>query len=153
MNERFFDDWNVGDRLETGSIEVTRESALAFAREYDPQRFHLDDAFAERSFFGRLASSGWQTAGYAMRLVVESGVFAGEGGIGLGVDELRWLKPVYPGDTLRAFGECVGTRASAGKPSGIVRFKITTRNQDGADVMTHVAIVLVPKRERPQQRT
>lgn len=145
MTERTFDDWNVGDRIETGSIDVTRESALAFAREYDPQAFHLDDAAASKSFFGRLASSGWQTAGYAMRLVVEGGVFAGQGGIGLGVDELRWLKPVYPGDTLHVVAECASKRASSGKPTGVLRFKITTFNQDDAEVMTHVAIVLVPR--------
>ena len=146
MHERFFDDWNVGDRLETGSIVVTRESALAFAREYDPQRFHLDDEFAKDSFFGKLACSGWQTAAYAMRLIVESGIFAGTGGVGLGVDELRWLRPVYPGDTLRATAECAATRASTGKPSGIVRFKVVTHNQDDVAVLSHVAIVLVPRR-------
>jgi acyl dehydratase len=147
MPERWFEDWNVGDRLETGSLDVTRESALAFAREYDPQRFHLDDEFAQASFFGRLASSGWQTAGYAMRLVVESGIFASKGGIGLGVDELRWLKPVYPGDTLHVVAECASKRASPGKPSGVIHFKIVTRNQDDTDVMSHTAIVLVPRRD------
>jgi acyl dehydratase len=143
--DRSFDDWNVGDRIETGSVEVTRESALAFAREYDPQPFHLDDEAARESFFGRLASSGWQTTGYAMRLVVESALFGGKGGIGLGIDQLRWLKPVYPGDTLRVVAECVGKRASSGKPTGLMHFKITTFNQDGIEVMTHVAIVLVPR--------
>jgi acyl dehydratase len=146
MRERLFEDWVVGERHETESIEVTREKALAFAREYDPQAFHLDDAAAEASMFGRLAISGWQTAAYAMRLIVESGIFAKHGGIGLGVDELRWLKPVYPGDVLRVTAECAAKRASAGKPNGIVRFKIDTSNGDGALVMSHTAIVLVPRR-------
>ena len=153
MHERSFEDWNVGDRYETGSIEVTRDKALAFAREYDPQRFHLDDDAAHHSLFGRLACSGWQTAGYAMRLVVESGAFSGKGGVGLGVDELRWLKPVYPGDTLHVIAECADKRASANKPSGIVRFKITTLNGEDAVVMTHVAIVIVPRRSAEESRT
>jgi len=146
MRERHFEDWIVGERLETGSIEITREKALAFAREYDPQAFHLDDGAAAASMFGRLAISGWQTAAYAMRLIVESGMFPAHGGVGLGIDELRWLKPVYPGDVLRVTAECAAKRASAGKPSGIVRFKIETCNGDGALVMSHTAIVLVPRR-------
>ena len=146
MHERLYEDWNDGERLETASIEVTRESALAFAREYDPQPFHLDEEAAKNSLFGRLAISGWQTAGYAMRLIVDSGIFASRGGVGLGVDELRWLKPVYPGDTLRAIAEFASKSAGPGKRSGVVRFKITTLNGDGVTVMTHVAIVLVPRR-------
>ncbi len=146
MLDRYFEDWNVGDRLETGTITVTRESALAFAREYDPQAFHLDDVAGAASVFGRLAISGWQTASYAMRLIVDSGIFAGKGGIGLGVDALRWEKPVYPGDTLRVVAECASKRGNPVKPSGVVHFKNTTFNQDGIQVMNHVAIVLVPRR-------
>lgn len=147
MRDGYFEDWTVGERLETGSLVVTRESVLAFARDYDPQPFHLDDAAAAASMFGKLAASGWQTASIAMRLLVDAGVFTGRGGVGLGVDDLRWSRPVYPGDALRVVAEIVDKRSSSGdKPTGIVRFKNTTYNQDDVVVMTHVAIALVPKR-------
>ncbi|MDQ2909361.1 MAG: MaoC family dehydratase [Candidatus Eremiobacteraeota bacterium] len=146
MPERYFEDWTIGERVETRSITVTRESVVAFAHEYDPQPFHFDDAAAARSFFGRIAASGWQTASYAMRLIVESGVFGKDGGIGLGVDALRWLKPVYPGDTLRVTCECTGKRAHPEKPNGVIHFRNVTYNGDDEAVMTHVAIALVAKR-------
>lgn len=147
MHDGYFEDWTIGERIETGSLPVTRESVLAFARAYDPQPFHLDDAAAERSLFGKLAASGWQTASCAMRLLVDARVFTAGGGVGLGVDELRWLHPVYPGDTLNVVAELLDKRSSSGgKPSGVVRFKMTTYNQMGDAVMSHVAIALVPKR-------
>ncbi len=146
MSRRYFEDWTVGERVETASLTVTRESVIAFAREYDPQPFHLDDAAAATSFFGRIAASGWQTASYSMRLVVESGAFGVDGGIGLGVDDLRWLRPVYPGDTLRVVCECTGKRASPEKPSGVIHFHNVTYNGDDAIVLTYVSIALVTKR-------
>jgi acyl dehydratase len=146
MHERYFEDWNVDDRVETGSIELTRDAALDFARGYDPQPFHLDDAAAERSFFGKLAASGWQTASLAMRLIVESGAFPRGGVIGLGIEQLRWLKPVYPGDTLRVSLRIASLRAMQNRESGIVRFENTTYNQHDDAVMTHVAIAMIPRR-------
>ncbi len=146
MTERYFEDWKVGERLETESYTVTEGEIVAFAREYDPQPFHLDHKAAEASAFKRLVASGWHTAAVTMRLIVESGIFGQTGGIGLGVDELRWLKPVYPGDTLRVVSEVASTRANPEKSSGICHFALTTYNQDGVAVMTHTAIVLVPKR-------
>jgi len=146
MDDRYFEDWEVGERLETGSRTLGETEIIAFAREYDPQPFHVDPEAAKRSPFGRLVASGWQTTAVTMRLIVESGIFGTRGGIGLGVDELRWLKPVYPGDTLRVVSEVESKRANPEKPSGICRFKLTTLNQDDVPVMTHVAIVLVPRR-------
>jgi acyl dehydratase len=81
-----------------------------------------------------------------MRLIVESGIFGESGGIGLGVDELRWLKPVYPGDALHVVSEVANKRANPEKRSGICHFKLATINQNGETVMSHTAIVLVPKR-------
>lgn len=149
MNERYFEDWNVGDRLESGTVVVSEAAILAFAREYDPQDFHLDPEAARSTFFGRLSASGWQTAGYAMRLLVQSGAL-GPGGIGVGVDGLRWLRPVYPGDSLRIVVECTHVRPSTRKPSGLVQFKIDTYNQRGEEVMRHVATALLPRRPAPQ---
>ena len=146
MDDRYFEDWKVGERLETGSRTLGEAEIVAFAREYDPQPFHVDPEAAKRSPFGRLVASGWQTTALTMRLIVESGIFGARGGIGLGVDELRWLKPVYPGDTLRVVSEVESMRGNPDKPSGICRFKLTTLNQDDVPVMTHVAIVLVPRR-------
>src|ERR1700682_2931930 len=102
MGERYFEDWKVGERLVTSSRTLQEAEIVAFAREYDPQDFHLDPEAAKNSPFGRLVASGWQTTALTMRLIVESGIFGRHGGIGLGVDELRWLQTVYPGGTLRA---------------------------------------------------
>ena len=146
MGDRYFEDWKVGERLVTSSRTLQEAEIIKFAREYDPQDFHLDPEAAKNSPFGRLVASGWQTTALTMRLIVESGIFGRRGGVGLGVDELRWLKPVYPGDTLHVVSEVESMRANPEKPSGICRFKLTTLNQDEVAVMTHVAIVLVPKR-------
>lgn len=146
MAERYFEDWKVGERLETASYTITEAQIVAFAREYDPQPFHLDHKAAETSPFKGLVASGWHTTAVTMRLIVESGIFGDSGGIGLGVDELRWLKPVYPGDTLRVVSEVASTRPNQERSSGICHFAITTYNQDGVAVMKHSAIVLVPKR-------
>jgi acyl dehydratase len=145
MHERYFEDWTVGDRLESGTVEVSEAAIVAFAREYDPQDFHLDAEAARHTFFGRLSASGWQTAGYAMRLLVQSGAL-GPGSVGVGVDGLRWLRPVYPGDTLHIVVECTHLRPSTRKPSGLVQFKIETYNAHGEEVMRHTAMALVPRR-------
>lgn len=144
--ERYFEDWSVGERLATGTFTLTEERILAFAREYDPQIFHLDAQAAKNTIFGRLIASGWQTAAITMRLIVESGVFGSHGGIGMGVDGLRWLKPVFANDTLRVEVEVTRTRANPDKPSGIAHFSMKTFNQDGEPVMTQTAIVMLPCR-------
>jgi len=144
--ERYFEDWTVGEHLETGTFRLTEERILAFARDYDPQIFHLDPEAAKSTVFGRLIASGWQTAAITMRLIVESGVFGSHGGIGMGVDALRWLKPVFANDTLRVEVEVTRTRANPDKPSGIAHFSMQTLNQDGDTVMTQTAIVMLPRR-------
>ena len=146
MEARYFEDWNVGESAESGPVEVTRESAIAFAREYDPQPFHLDDDAARDSIFGKLAASGWQTASLVMRAIVTSGMFPSKGLVGLGVDKLRWVKPVYPGDSLRVVTRVISKREHASKPTGIVQFENETTNQNGDVVMTHESMVLMPRR-------
>ncbi len=143
MQQRFFEDIALGERVESASLTLTRESVVAFARDYDPQPFHLDDEAAATSMFGRLAASGWQTASATMRLMVDTGQIAG---VGMGVDELRWHKPVYPGDTLRVTMECMDKRTEPAKASGVIRFFNTTYNQHDEKVMSHTAIVSVKKR-------
>ena len=99
-SKMYFEDYVVGSELPLGSYHVTEEEIIAFARQYDPQPFHIDKAAAEQSIYGGLISSGWMTCGIIMRLLVQS---MGDRSTSMGspgVDEVRWLKPVYPGDTL-----------------------------------------------------
>jgi len=144
--ERYFEDVEVGQRHETGSLTVTEEAIVAFAREYDPQDFHLGNEQAKKTQLGRLIASGWQTTAWTMRLLVDGGTLGRGGGLGIGVDELRWKKPVYPGDTLRAVAEVVDKRPSASRPTGVVRMRVTTYNQHDEPVLEETTIVMLPRR-------
>ena len=138
----------MGRRFSTGPVAVDAEAIRAFAAQYDPQPFHLDEAAARASVFGRLVASGWHTMALTMRLLVEGGLQPAWGLIGLGADELRWPRPVEPGDVLQVEWEVIEARPSASKPDrGIARFRITTRNQRGEVVLTLVTTVLVPRRD------
>ena len=98
---KYFEDLEVGAETEFGTYEVTREEVLEFARKYDPQPFHLSDEAAAKTHFGRLAASGWHTTAMTMAVIARYVVEHEQAGLGSpGIDELRWLKPVYPGDTL-----------------------------------------------------
>ena len=116
MQERFFEDLKTGDRFNSGTYNVTEEGIISFAREFDPQSFHLDSSRAGRSMFKGLIASGWHTAAITMRLFVQTLNFA-EGAIGLGVDELRWPNPVRPGDALKVETEILDVRPSRSKPT------------------------------------
>ncbi len=143
---RSFDDVKIGDRFLSEPSSVTEEQIINFAREFDPQSFHLDRAVAERTMFKGLIASGWHTAAISMRLFVQTMNFA-EGAIGLGVDELRWPNAVRPGDILRVETEIIDLRVSRSKPDcGIVRIRNVTTNQRGEIVQTMFASALVPQR-------
>jgi acyl dehydratase len=145
--ERYFEDFSVGDRFVTGEATLSRSDCLDFARRYDPQPFHLTDEAAEASLFGKLSASGWMTAAVAMRLAIESGFLRGPGMVGAGIDHLRWLAPVYPGDTLHAEGEILELAPSAaGKRHGRLRLRMRTLNQHGTCVMEHTATLSVSMR-------
>lgn len=145
MSLRYFDDLKISDRFLSDQFEVTEKAIVEFARNFDPQSFHLDPASAERTIFKGLTASGWHTAGVTMRLFIQRLNF--EGAIGLGVDELRWPAPVRPNDVLQVETEIVELRPSRSKPQfGIVRFRSTTRNQRSETVQTMFASALVPKR-------
>ncbi len=147
MSKRFYEDFAIGDVSETARYTISADEALAFAKAYDPQSFHLDAAAAERSFFKKLVISGWQTAAITMRLLVDARKAEGGEMIGMGVDELRWTAPVAPGDELHVRSEVVEMKTwPGGKPHGVVRFRNETINQDGVLVMTHIANAIVPKR-------
>ena len=153
MNERYFDDFNAGDRFRSEPYEVTEKQIIEFAREFDPQSFHLDPVVAERTMFKGLIASGWHTAAISMRLFIQRLNFA-EGAIGLGVDELRWPNPVRPGDILRVDTEIVDLRPSRSKPDcGIARIRNVTTNQRGEVVQTMFASALVPRRGPDNQTT
>src|SRR6476660_3983579 len=104
--ELTFDQLKTGDRFSLGTQRITREEVIEFASKYDPQPFHLDDEEAAKTHFGRIAASGWHTAAMTMAVIARKVVDEKQAGLGSpGIDELRWLKPVYPGDTLHVRGE------------------------------------------------
>ena len=147
MSELYLEDLHVGDRFGSDSIEVTEDSIIAFAREFDPQPFHLDARAAEQSIFKGLSASGWHTAAMSMRLFITGELKVAGGSIGLGVDELRWPLPVRPGDVLRLETEILDVRASRSKPDrGIIRIRNVTTNQRGEIVQTFMAFVMVQRR-------
>src|SRR4249919_3528403 len=113
----YFDDLEVGQETLFGHYDVTRDEVLEFARKYDPQPFHLSDEAAARTYFGRLSASGWHSCAMTMGVIARHVVRDEQAGLGSpGIDELRWLKPVYPGATLHVRGEIVETRPSRSKP-------------------------------------
>jgi len=146
--EYHLEDLPVGTKLRSARrVTVTRDRLLAFAEEFDPQPAHLGDEQAAASHFGVLCASGWHTAAISMRLMVETMPVPG-GGIGAGIEALNWLRPVLPGDSLGIEVEVLDSRASRSRPDkGIVRFRMTTLNQDEQPVQVLTAHVLVPRRQ------
>lgn len=135
---QYFEDIEIGRTASFGRYEVTRDEVTAFARQYDPQPFHLSDEAAAETHFGRLSASGWHTCAMTMAMVVENLKAQDQAGLGSpGIDELRWLKPVYPGDTLGVRMEVLESRPMKSKPHvGLVLSRWRVTNQDGVDVMT-----------------
>jgi acyl dehydratase len=144
----YFEDLTVGAETEFGSYQVTREEVIDFARKYDPQPFHLSDEAAAKTHFGRLAASGWHTAAMTMAVIARRVVDQQQAGLGSpGIDELRWKKPVYPGDTLHVRGKILEKAPSRSRPDmGSFRTQTTVSNQDGEVVMTFISIVLIRRR-------
>lgn len=150
---RDFEDIPPGEIIHAGPIAVTREAIVAFAQMYDPKPFHLDEAAAAVSLLGGLAASGWHTAAIGMRLYYDGFVRHVASLGGPGVDELRWMRPVRPGDALSLVLTVGETRASASKPDrGYVTIALDLRNAAGATVMTQVCPLIAQRRgaERPQ---
>ena len=142
----WFDDLKVGMKFRSEAVTVSKEEILRFAAEYDPQPFHLDDEAARKTILGGLAASGWHTAAIAMKLATTTKPFGPHPLFGAGVDELRWLRPVRPCDTLRLEGELVELTPSRSKPIGMARVKWTLTNQAGEAVYTFTPIAIVPRR-------
>ncbi len=144
----YFEDLEVGREVEFGHYDVTREEVLEFARKYDPQPFHLSDEEAAKTHFGRIAASGWHTAAMTMAVLVAHMADEPQAGLGSpGVDELRWLKPVYPGDRITVRGKVLDKTPSRSKPDlGSFRTQTSVTNQDGVDVLRFTSIVLIRRR-------
>ena len=147
---KYLEDLAVGQTASFGAYRVTREEVLEFARKYDPQPFHLSDEAAAQTHFGRLSASGWHTCAMVMAMVVENLKANRQAGLGSpGIDMLKWLKPVYPGDTLRCETEILEKRVSASRPDmGIYKSLMRVFNQDDVMVMTFVSNGLVQTRPK-----
>ncbi|MFT4027327.1 MAG: MaoC family dehydratase [Novosphingobium sp.] len=145
---QYFEDIEIGRKESFGHYEVRREEVIDFASRFDPQPFHLDEAAAAETHFGRLSASGWHTCAMTMAMVVENMKALDHAGLGSpGIDELRWKKPVYPGDTLRCETEVLEKARSRSRPEmGSFRKAMTVLNQHGEVVMTFTSIGLIKVR-------
>lgn len=142
-----FADIAIGDRADFGAYEFTTERIKTFAEKWDPQRFHMNEEEAESGPFGRLSASGWHTASVMMRLQVDYFTTLDDPprfGPSPGFDDLKWLKPVYAGDTVTYAGEVIAKRLSRSRPNlGIISTRFTGTNQNGEDVFAMTAHVFV----------
>lgn len=145
----YFEDIVVGSTKTFGHYEVTREEVMEFAQAYDPQPFHLDDEAAAQTHFGRLSASGWHTCAMTMRMMVDDMKIHQQAGLGSpGVDQLRWVKPVYPGDTLSCRSEILEKRRSKSRPDmGIFKSRSQTFNQNGELVLEMISNGLIRVRD------
>lgn len=146
---RYFEDIEIGTVQSFGNYQVTREEVMEFAGKYDPQPFHLDDGAAAQTHFGRLSASGWHTCAMTMSMMVENMKSEKSAGLGSpGVDNLRWVKPVYPGDTLRCESEVLEKRRShSRREMGIFKVRHRTYNQNDEVVLDMVSNGLIRVRD------
>ncbi len=146
---QYYEDLIVGKVTSYGRYEVTREEVIDFAKKYDPQAFHLDDDAAAATHFGRLSASGWHTASMTMAMTVANMQNNRQAGLGSpGIDELRWVKPVYPGDTLRCENTLLEKRRSKTRPEmGILRGETRVYNQHDELVMSFKALGMIATRD------
>ena len=150
MVARTFEDFVVGETWTSPAVTLSAEDIIAFARLNDPQPMHTDPAAAAKGRFGGLIASGWQVAALSMRLFIQSGGYGETPVVGLGIDELRWKRPVRPGDSLRVVREVIETRLSQSKPGfGIIRTQVRVHNQNDEVVMSMISIGQVPARDSP----
>lgn len=149
MSGGYLEDFAAGQTFGSGRITIDERSIRRFAAEFDPQPFHLDEQAAKKTLFGGLAASGWHTAAVTMRLLVESEFKPAGGIIGAGFDDLRWPKPVHPGDELHLSIEVLEVRASTSRPTrGILKIRTTTLNQHDEPVQISVGNLILERRPR-----
>lgn len=147
MAKQYLEDYAVGLVFSSGRLQVSKEQIVAFATQFDPQPYHLDEGAARTSVFRGLAASGWHTAALTMRLLVGGDFKPADGILGVGFDELSWPRPVRPGDELYAKSEILDVRPSKSRPDrGVIRMRTTTFNQNDEIVQIYTANLLVPRR-------
>jgi acyl dehydratase len=147
LAKQYLEDYTVGQVYRTGRVQIDKDQILAFATQFDPQPYHLDEEAARKSVFGGLAASGWHTAALTMRLLVDSEFRPAHGILGVGFDELSWPRAVRPGDELYAESEVLEVRPSKSRPDrGLIRVRTTTLNQHGEPVQIYTGNLLVPRR-------
>lgn len=145
---RYFEDFEIGETWTSEPVTLTQDDIVGYARQYDPQPMHTDPDKAAEGRFGTVIASGWQIAALSMRLFIEAGGYGETPVVGLGIDEVRWRRPVRPGDTLTVTREVVSTERHKKRPDefGIIRTQVTMKNQDDETVMTLVSLGQVPCR-------
>lgn len=149
MHTRWFEDFHVGDRFESRGASLTESQIIDFAFAYDPQHMHVDIASAEAGPFGGLIASGFQTLALSFRLFYDLGLLNRSNIVGPGLDEVRWIAPVRPGDTIRTIVEVLETRPSRSRPDrGSVRLGFTVLNQNGETVLTYQAMTILRRRAK-----
>ena len=147
MRGRYLEDFAVGQTFGSGRLRVDKEQIKAFAAEFDPQPFHLDEDAARDTIFRGLAASGWHTAALTMRLLVESEIEPAGGVVGAGFDEFRWPRPVRPGDELHIESEVLEVQPSRSRSNqGMIKVRTTTLNQNDEAVQVQIANLIVPRR-------
>jgi acyl dehydratase len=147
MTKQYLEDFAVGQVYRSNRLHVDKEQILAFASQFDPQPYHLDEEAARKSVFKGLAASGWHTAAMTMRLLVESEFRPADGILGVGFEELSWPRPVRPGDELRLESEVLEVRLSKLRSNrGLIRLRTTTLNQNDEPVQIFTGNLLVPCR-------
>lgn len=146
---KYFEDIRIGDRAEYGELDVTAADIKRFAEKYDPQPFHLDEEAGKATHFGGLAASGWHTAAMTMKLLITGSGGEHVASLGSpGFDDLRWRRPVRPGDRLRVTSEAIDKKPSESRPEmGVVRFQVQTLNQDDEVVMSVITIAMIARKE------
>ena len=147
MTGHYLEDFAVGQTFTSATMEIGEERIKTFAAEFDPQPFHLDEEAADKTIFKGLAASGWHTAAVTMRLLVDSDIKPAGGIVGAGFDELRWPRPVRPGDQLRVESEILEVRPSRSRPDqGLIKVRTKTLNQNDEAVQVTVGNLVVPRR-------
>jgi len=133
----YWEDFKVGEVHQIGEKRIDKDEIIAFAKQFDPQPFHVDEAAAKASMYGGLIASGWHTVALVMRMMCDSYMLDSASLGSPGIDNLKWLKPVHPGDTIRAQRTTLEVRASASRPEmGLVKTRWEVFNQNGKQVMT-----------------
>ncbi|MDJ0949661.1 MAG: MaoC family dehydratase [Alphaproteobacteria bacterium] len=147
MNDRFYEDFEIGQSYRSEAVTLTESDIIDFALRYDPQQFHVDKRAAEQSHFGGLIASGWHVAALSFRMFAQAGILKGGAMGSPGLDKLRWLKPVRPGDTIHAFAEVIDRRDSQSRDDrGYVTLDFQVRNQDDDVVMSYTVIEILARR-------